>query len=634
MIDGQKCVLISASFGSMSVNMTTKIIKPVIPDVVLGIRGVGGCSNKRLSGVVYIGQNADSKKLLDKAGNPTPLGKMVATTGLMIKQWGDESKMYVLLLIQSLTGWPLGMLATVDKMAGAAFDLFGPTMVVGPNDITVRSPASSLRASEELLALIADLQARFQVYNKELSDGDIHKDLKKKFDVLCNLEISRTILPAIQELLKTRGNDISELPSLISTLVFCDVLSCRESLVSSKKMLEIITTPFKRSIHGATSSEDDFPDLFLQRDTTNRLMGCIGTFASSLEGHHKQWMYEGAEHELVPTCDFTVYLERRIEFDISDRCMPRTPDSVFDRVKELIELEGGEVFTLLIQRPNFEKKVRVQTEFRRSLRSPSSLYDYDKIIKEALDPMILTVLKKYIMENTTGHTFTGQKISWRNMCLSVVDGHFTRVEPLDIFQDLIGLSQESAREDSIMGHEVVVDGVEHGLSCSVSGSQSDMMNLERDEPRTDFQYIPSSAAEPAAEMDTTLDRPDPNPMSNLVQNRQLRSSASAKSAAASVAAAVTFAKGNAAAASAAVIPKVQKLKAEPSQQQKQQQKERESLNRAQRLQNRSKGLRGGTRKKSKIQKRKITRKYKGKNSRHNHTIKNRHIRNYSLRNKQ
>jgi hypothetical protein len=282
MIDGQKCVLISASFGSMSVNMTTKIIKPVIPDVVLGIRGVGGCSNKRLSGVVYIGQNADSKKLLDKAGNPTPLGKMVATTGLMIKQWGDESKIYLLLLIRFLTGWSLGMLCTVDKMAGTQYGLFGPTMVVGGGGITVSTPASSLRASDELLRSIADLQARFQLYADQLDDKDLHNDLKIKYDTFCKQALSEILLPVIQLLSSTeRGDDISELPSLLSALVFCDVLSCRDSLVSKEKMVEIITTPFDRSIHGATSSDDDFPDLFLERNTSGCLVNCLGTLGSS-----------------------------------------------------------------------------------------------------------------------------------------------------------------------------------------------------------------------------------------------------------------------------------------------------------------------------------------------------------------
>ena len=584
-INGNICVLLSVSFGSMSVNMTTNIIKPVIPSVELGIRGGGGCSKKKLNGVAYVGQNAERKgvKLVDKSGGPTPLGKMVATTGLMIKQWGDEAKIYVLLLIQALTGWPIGMLGTVDIMAGAEFDLFGPTMVVGPSNITVRRPASSLRASGELLAKIAKLQAIFQVYKEGLTDGDIHKDLKKKFDVFCDVTLSRTLLPCIEKLSRTHGNDISEVPSLISTLVFCDVLSCRESLVSSEKMLEIITTCFNRSIHGATSSEDDFPDLFLQRDTTNRLIGCIGTYESSLEANHKQWTYEGADRSLVPTCDFTVYAERTIDFEISNGCMKRSPDSIFGRVKELIELEG-DVFTLLIQRVNFERRAKEQSRFRSSSRSALSLYDYDKIIKEALDPMILTVLQKYIIENTTGVTLPGRSESWRDMCLSIVKRHFV-CEPLDIFQDSIGLSQESARVDYIEGHNVGLDVDDRGISCSVPNSptnypkRSKQLKIHKQEksqsaapaPAAPSVFTRSAAAAAAAGYDQFADL-------YLSGKKQLEANIASE-----------------------------KIKRKRT---------------------------GGTRKKSKIQKRKITRKYKGKTSRHNHTIKNRHIRNYSLRNKQ
>jgi hypothetical protein len=604
-INGQICILLSASFGSMSVNMTTNIIKPVIPQVLLGIRGVGGCSNKRLSGVVYIGQDADSTKLLDKAGNPTPLGKMVATTGLMIKQWGDESKIYLLLLIRFLTGWSLGMLCTVDKMAGTQYGLFGPTMVVGGGGITVSTPASSLRATEELLHLIADLQARFQLYADKLDDKDLHNDLKIKYDTFCKQALSETLLPAIQLLSSTeRGDDISELPSLLSALVFCDVLSCRDSLVSKEKMRKIITTPFDRSIHGATSSDDDFPDLFLERNTSGCLVNCLGTFGSSLETHRKQWTYIGAEGEQVPECDFTHYVERTIELEIGRGCITRDAEIIFDRYKALINLEGG-VFTLLNQRDNFKKKALMGAVQKRASRSSKSLYDYDKIITEVLDPMILTVLEKYIIENTTGNIGPNQSVSWRDMCLSNVKKWFNRVTKLKIFQDSIGLSQESDRADYIMGHKVV-DVVDRGLDCSVSGSQQDDETL-------------LSLSPPPPSKITKIQR-TPLPLTVVVPTFNLPA-VEAPAASAPAAPSVVTRRAAAAAAAASHDQFADLYSSGKKWLEK-------------RLEKRNRDKTGGTRKKSKIQKRKITRKYKGKNSRHIHTIKNRHIRNYSLRNKQ
>ena len=604
MINGKKCVLLSASFGPMSVNMTTNIIKEVIPTVVLGVRGGGGCSNQKISSVVYMGQGqgqgkgqgqgqgARSEKLSNRNGL-TPLGKIVATIGLMLKQFGDESKLYSLLLIRILTGWSLGMFGTVDTMAATQYALFGSTMLVAGETITVRRPASSLATPRALREEIAELQARFQIYTSNLADKDLYNDLKHKFDTFCKLAVAETMLPAIQILNQKEINN-SRLPSLISALVFCDVLSCRDPLVSRERVGDITSKPFNRAIHGATASKEEFPSLFLQPNTSKCLTECVGTLGSSLDAHRKQWVYVGADGSPVPECDFSQYVERTIRAELEGHCTEGEEKSILARYKELIELEGG-VFTLLKQKDNFEKKAELQQRSlmvgkKQTLRSKTLSFDYATIISEALDPWILTILEKYIIENTTGEMGVNQSVSWRDMCLTIVRKHFQRVQTLDIPQDSISLSQEATERDFINGH-IIADDDDRGLSVSVPCSQqTEYYDTTPKKPKLQITPVSPAFRVPAA--------------------------------------------AAAAAAAAASISRVQKLTAPKSQQQK----DRDALNRAQHQQTRNGkgrgGKGGGTRKKSKIQKRKITRKYKGKNSRHNHTIKNRNIRNYSLRNKQ
>jgi hypothetical protein len=599
MINGQKCVLLSASFGPMSVNMTTNIIKAVIPKVELGVRGGGGCSKQKISGVVYMGmgQGARSEKLSNRNGL-TPLGKIVATIGLMLKQFGDESKLYSLLLIRILTGWPLGMFGTVDTMAATQYALFGSTMLVAGETITVRRPASSLETPRALREEIAELQARFQIYTSKLADKDLYNDLKHKFDTFCKLAVADTMLPAIEKLTQ-KGINNSRLPSLISALVFCDVLSCRDPLVSKKRVVAITTRPFDRAIHGATASKEEFPSLFLQPNTSKCLTECVGTLGSSLDTHRKQWVYVGADGSPVPECDFSQYVERTIRAELEGHCTESDEKSILARYKELIELEGG-VFTLLKQKDNFETKEKAQAALtlgsRRTLRSDTLSFDYATIISESLDPWILTVLEKYIIENTTGEMGVNQSVSWRDMCLTIVRNHFKRVQKLVIPQDSISLSQEARERDFIDGH-IIADDDGRGLSVSVPCSQqTEYGDITPKKPKVQITpvspafRVPAAAALPVAVRSSIQSLVNPNPNAALLGLRRAQA---------------------------------------------QQQRNRQGKGQGKgQGQGPGKGRGGGTRKKSKIQKRKITRKYKGKTSRHNHTIKNRHIRNYSLRNKQ
>jgi len=623
-INGQLCILISASFGPMSVNMTTNIIKEVIPKVVLGVRGGGGCSKQKISGVVYMGmgQDARSEKLSNKNGL-TPLGKIVATIGVMLKQFGDESKLYLLLLIRILTGWSLGMFGTVDTMAATQYALFGSTMLVAGETITVRRPASSLKTPRDLIEEIAELQARFQIYTSKLADKDLYNDLKKKFDTFCKLAVAETMIPAIKILKQKRINN-SRLPALISALVFCDVLSCRDSLVSRESVVAITTSPFDRAIHGATASKEEFPSLFLQPNTSKCLTECVGTLGSSLDAHRKQWVYVGADGSPVPECDFSQYVERTIKAEFEGHCIEGDEKSILARYKELIELEGG-VFTLLKQKDNFETKKKTQAALtvgrRRTLRSDTLSFDYATIISESLDPWILTILEKYIMENTTGRTGGGQSTSWRDMCLSIVRNHFKHSQTLDIPQDSISLSQDAAERDWNAGH-IIADDDGRGLSVSVPCSQH---NDEQESPPHKKSTLPMQPFSPPLFQFTNHDE-DINMIREMRKKREQEEAAKA-AAAAAAAIPVAVRSSIQSLVNPNPNPALQALNRAQRQQQQQQQRKGNKGNKG-------KGRGGGTRKKSKIQKRKITRRYKGKTSRHNHTIKNRHIRNYSLRNKQ
>lgn len=626
-INGQLCILISASFGPMSVNKTANIISPVIPQVVLGIRGVGGgCSTKNLKDVVYIGQAARPDQLLNKSNQPTQLGKLRATTGFMLKQFGDESKLYDLCLVSILTNFPLGMFGTVDTMAATQYALFGPTMLVAGETITVRRPASSLETPRELRKKIAELQAIFQIYTDKLADKDLYKDLKIKFDIFCEVVVEDVMLPAIAKL-KEKGITNSRLPALISALVFCDVLSCRDPLVSKERVAEIITKPFNRKIHGSTSSEEEFPSLFLEPNTNKYLTECLGTLGSSLDAHRKQWLYVGADGENVSKPDFSEYIERTIGTEINDRCLKNDDESIFDRCKELIQLEGG-VFTLLKQKDSFETKANAQA--RRTIvgekrASRTASFDYVKLTSEVLDPMILTVLEKYITENTTGRKGGGQSESWRDMCLTIVRNHFQRVKTLDIPQDSISLSQNAAETDWNGGH--IIDGDGRGLSVSVPCSQH---NDEQESPPhkklTKLQAFSPPPFQFMAAADADADGDDDDPIIKMI--REMRKKREKEEAAAA----------REAAAAAAAIPvavrSIQSLVNRNPNPALQGLYRAQAAERNRKGKGKGNGRGGGTRKKSKIQKRKITRRYKGKTSRHNHTIKNRHIRNYSLRNKQ
>jgi hypothetical protein len=336
-------------------------------------------------------------------------------------------------------------------------------------------------------------------------------------------------------------------------------------------------------------------------------------------------VYVGADGSPVPECDFSQYVERTIRAELEGHCIEGDEKSILARCKELIQLEGG-VFTLLKQKDSFEKKANDQalrTIVGEKRASRTASFDYVKLTSEVLDPMILTVLEKYITENTTGRKGGGQSKSWRDMCLTIVRNHFKHVQKLVIPQDSISLSQEARERDFIDGHIIADgdgDGDGRGLSVSVPCSQH---NDEQGSPphKKSRQPMPPFSPPPFQIMD------DDEAIKMIREMRKKREKEEAAKAAAAAAIPVAKRSSIQSLVNRNPNPALQGLiRAQRQQQQQQQQQQRKNKGR--------KGHRGGTRKKSKIQKRKITRKYKGKTSRHNHTIKNRHIRNYSLRNKQ
>ena len=627
--------LVCMSSGPVSNNVSSMIVDRAVPGVYnIALRGgiSLACSRSRSNNVCYLGQTVDDSHLKKRDGTPSGLGEVITITGVHLKEDGDGSKADAVNKCKIVSGDKCKpLMSTVDLMAADSLFAYDfPVCTVG-QVFTLKEPAGSIRVSHEAKREIAKLQAQIEKLNGSLqSDKRLHTVFGERVEGYTKKQataISKTSMHLEQILSGSKDHKI--LPGILTAMAVVDNFYRKGWLVSKERFKEIVETPLCSRVHLGTQTSRDFVSLFIEPERHRSLLEDLGGL--DLVIHPEKWVTTKRDCTTVSTLKLFDMVRHTLDSMPEIECHTPSDELVFEKCKQIFM--KVHVFTLLSNYQDFTQVKFFSTKFGLGTKQTTISVTMNELRRRSLDPTILSLLKAHIELKTTAGS------EWRTRSVNAVKLLFPAYDSAEQVEhyDPQSMFEESARESASQG----------GTSALVCEQEAPLVSLSVPRPFTGLGLHARGAS--SLSMNANPDHMDSTPdrnvsMFNLAQHKPLpvsdsakgRASAKGKTPAKSAASAVTSAKGKAPAPAAAVtaISKVQKLTAPKPPQQK----DRDALNRAQRLQNRSKGKGGGrgggTRKKSKIQNRKITRKYKGKNSRHNHTIKNRHIRNYSLRNKQ
>jgi hypothetical protein len=446
LIDGQPYTLVALSRNALSNNVTGKHIDNVVAILSHSLRG-DGCGDA-CGDFVFMGEG---KRLRDKNGNPTPIGRVVAAINWWAKQFGDLSKEFLLLLIHILTG-KMGLFATPDKMAATDFGIHGPTMVVAGNIIEVRALASSLEIDGELQNAIAQLQARIEMYISERGENSLNQLLRSTYNKDITL-LKDKLNNLIKQQIETKKRNA--VPGVIATCAFVDTLSDPMGLVVSKKQQKkYCKNTLNRTIHRAVTAEaETFFNLFQRPDVYPTLVSCVGNLQSAL-AVKRTWRVQTQYSGLAPTNNLADYIEYEILKEISFGKL-KSQEMIQERYMQFIDEQLFGPFELFTQLENFENKYEKSPVMTRPTRSNSSSSssssssikpefvsikpDFGSMdIPAKVKSKILQVLTEYVNKNTTVH---------REYCLQFIQvwigGDASQSDLLGL--DLVGMSESAWR---------------------------------------------------------------------------------------------------------------------------------------------------------------------------------------------
>ena len=620
--DGILQTLVSVTAGTFSNDTSSSIISRVNPEIfnsaARGRTSAAGCIKKAEFDFCYMGQDMTDDELQREAESS---GLVVVTITAANKEFGDLAKALELHKAMAVIPGPfVTLFATGDHMAGTAACLTGLRVCTYGATVIVRTAVDAVneKLTTKIRGTIAALQAKMIVLDKTHGEHYLYEKLQSWFKNY-RAEVKKSINGAVKELKRGRSVLAVELlPALLTYMYKLEKFDDDDYLVTQQRFDEIVRTKLNHKTHLGTQSELDFISLVVNPEELRKVMAFDGLLMMASE----KMEYVTPTGAQLKTDDLMPFVKNEIDelckcngsfttyhgnvFTIDE---PNATAYAIDILEEIfIKLP---LFSLLQRYKTFISQKELLVNFK-DAKITVSMPD----MKVALDKAVKKLLKADILTNT-------KRSEYRHECVTHAES---------IFESLEIDARTQEEKEFLQAYDSVGRGEDHarthtpefvlGRDCLVMAGSIDSTEVDDNCPFRFLSNPRSKHREDYKEEDLLLSSEVEKMIKEIIKEREQKEAAAAAAAAS--------------AAPAAAAAPVEERPGIRSLLQKSKSDERD-LNRAQKqelLQQQKRRRGGGTRKKSKIQKRKITRKYKGKNSRHNHTIKNRHIRNYSLRNKQ
>jgi hypothetical protein len=612
--DGIPQTLVGVTAGTFSNDTSSAIISRVNPEIfnsaARGRTYAAGCIKLAACDFCYMGQDMTDAELQEDADSA---GLIVVVTSAFNKEFGDLAKALELLKARAVIPGPFVTLyATGDHMAGtAACRLPGLRVCTYGATVIVRTSVNAVneKLTKEIRGTIAMLQSKMIVLDKQKGKNYLYEKLQSWFKDYRE-QVKSSIKSTVKKLKGDRSVIAAELlPALLIYVYKLEIFDRDKFLVDKTRFREIVTKKLNHQTHLGTQSELDFLSLVVNQEKLREVMEFDGLWTMALEPLEyvtesgaklkKDDLMPFVKNEIDELCkcngSFTSYMGGVFSID-----KKAATAHVIDRLEEIfIKLP---LFSLLQRYDTFISQEELRVNFKDAAITVSM-----RDMKAALDAAVKKLLKADILKNTKRHEY-------RHECVIHAESIFG---PLGI--DVAAVTDEE--REFLQAYDSVGRGEAHAETltqeseldqvCHVTAESIERTGGDDNSP---FSVL-SNPSKRRTDMSSIMG--DAEFFASLVAAREEKERKEAREEE----------ERKAARERARGIAETKELfnSAPPA---------RKGLNRAQQQQQQKRGRGGGTRNKSKIQKRKITRKYKAKNSRHNHTIKNRHIRNYSLRNKQ